>query len=335
MTAPTMRGVSYAVSHPPEGVRRVMTTLREELHATAVMVLDSDPESLVAASRIALEEGLDVLVRPRLESARLPELTHHLSEVARGAEQLRLDYPGKVTLLVGSEFSMTSRAVLPGRHTFVRLQLVIRLGSVLAGRIRRRLAPVLAAMLAAARAEFHGPITYAAEAWEEVDWSGFDLVGTNLYRSRRNADRYADTLRARVAAAHTAGKPFVVTEFGCGAFAGADAWGPGAFRIVNWFADPPRVRGEHPRDEQTQAAYLTELIDLYGDTGVDGCFVFTFAMPEFPRSDDPQHDLDRAGFGLVAVLPEEPDTWTPKAAFHAVSRSFSAPSVDAEDVGFT
>lgn len=322
MTVPKMRGVSYAVSHLPEGVRRVMATIRDDLHATDVMVLDTDPETLLAASRIALEEGLDVLVRPRLENARLLALRSHLRQVARGSEELLRDYPGKVTLLVGSEFSMTSRTVLPGRYTFVRLQLVIRLGSRLARRIRKRLAPVLATMLATAREEFHGPITYAAGGWEQVDWSDFDLVGVNLYRSRRNASSYANNLRDRVCAAHSAGKPFVVTEFGCGAFTGAESWGPGAFRIVNWFADPPKVRGEHPRDEQTQAAYLTELIDLYSASGVDGCFAFTFVMPEFPRSEDPEHDLDRAGFGLVSVRAEEPNTWTPKDAFHAVGRAF-------------
>jgi hypothetical protein len=327
VTLPEMRGVSYAVSHPPEVVRRVMTTIRDDLHATAVMVLDSDPDTLVAASRIALEEGLDVLVRPRLEDARLAELVDHLRSVASGAEELRRQFPGKVTLLVGSEFTLTSRTVLPGRRTFVRLQLLLRFRSLLARRIRKRLAPVLAAMLATARAEFRGPVTYAAAgAWEDVDWSGFDIVGINLYRSGRNAARYADVVRAHAAAAHAAGKRFVVTEFGCGAFAGAESYGPGSFRIVDWFADPPRVRGERPRDEGTQAAYLTELIDLYSDAGVDGCFAFTFAMPEFPRSDDPQHDLDRAGFGLVAIRADEPDTWTPKAAFHAVGRAFGGPA---------
>ncbi|WP_116950956.1 hypothetical protein [Jiangella endophytica] len=322
MTAPSMRGVSYAVSHPPAVVRRVMTTIRDDLHATAVMVLDTDPRALVAACRIALEEGLDVLVRPSLENARLPELTRHLRQVAEGAEQLRRQHPGQVTLLLGSEFSLTSRTVLPGRHTFVRLQLLLRSGPLLRRRIRTRLAPVLAALLATARAEFRGPVTYAAGAWEQLDWSGFDVVGVNLYRSGRNTARYADLLHTRVSAARAAGKPFIVTEFGCGAFTGADVQGPGSFRIVNWFTDPPAIRGDHPRDEHTQAAYLSGLIELYGAAGVDGCFAFTFVMPEFPRGDDPRHDLDRAGFGLVSVRPGEPDAWAPKEAFHAVARAF-------------
>ena len=66
-----------------------------------------------------------------------------------------------------------------------------------------------------------------------------------------------------------------------------DERGAGSFQIVDWFADPPRIRGEHPRHEAVRARYLTELIDLYDAEGVHGCFVFTFAMPDFPHKDDP------------------------------------------------
>jgi hypothetical protein len=112
----------------------------------------------------------------------------------------------------------------------------------------------------------------------------------------------------------------VVSEFGCGAFTGADERGPGSFQIVDWLADPPRIRGEHPRDEAVQARYLTELIDLYDTEGVHGCFVFTFAMPDFPHKGDPGLDLDKAGFGLLAV--SEDGTRRRKAAFNAVADRF-------------
>jgi hypothetical protein len=118
-------------------------------------------------------------------------------------------------------------------------------------------------------------------------------------------------------------KPVVVTEFGCGAFTGADRRGPGSFRIVNWFADPPVVRDGHPRDESVQARYLADLIDLYAASGVAGCFAFTFAMRAYPRSDDPRQDLDRAGFGLVAFT-EDGSSWVPKEAFHAVAGRYRA-----------
>jgi hypothetical protein len=90
---------------------------------------------------------------------------------------------------------------------------------------------------------------------------------------------------------------------------------------VNWFAQPPRIRDGHVRDEGVQAAYLAELIDLYADAGVHGCFVFTFAMPDFPHHPDPRHDLDMAGFGVVKALPD--GRCEPKQAFGEVARRYS------------
>jgi hypothetical protein len=114
----------------------------------------------------------------------------------------------------------------------------------------------------------------------------------------------------------------VITEFGCGAHRGGDRRGPGSFLIVYWFATPPRVRDGHVRDEHTQAAYLAELIDLYAATGVHGCFVFTFAMADFPHLPDPGHDLDMAGFGVVKVSPTDPTSWRPKEAFDVVAARY-------------
>lgn len=46
-------------------------------------------------------------------------------------------------------------------------------------------------------------------------------------------------------------------------------------------------------------------------------------MPGYPRHDDPRHDLDRAGFGVVAVGEHDQASWTPKEAFHAVARRYA------------
>ncbi|GAB4005836.1 hypothetical protein GCM10029992_54850 [Glycomyces albus] len=138
---------------------------------------------------------------------------------------------------------------------------------------------MLARTAEVARSRFKGPVTYAAAGWEErVDWSLFDLVGVSLYRSGRNRSAYTGLVRGLVGG-H--GKPVVITEFGCGAFTGADLRGAGSFQIVDWFAEPPRIRTDHPRDESVQAGYIGELIDLYDAESVHGCFVFTFAMPDF------------------------------------------------------
>ncbi len=298
-----------------------MRAIKEELHCTAVMLIDSDLDALIDAARTALEEGLDVWIRPHLPDQRLPALLSHLREAAVRAEELRKAHPNRVTLLVGSEFSLTSRGIVPGPRTFIRLQLILRWGRHLNGRITRRLARMLPKLVAAARENFAGPVSYSAAFWEVVDWSTFDVVGVSLYRFGTDHEGYESRVRSLVVSTD---KPVVVTEFGCGAQRGGDVRGPGSFRIVNWFASPPRVRDGHERDEATQADYLTDLIGVYERTGVSGCFVFTFVMPDFPHTSDPQHDLDMAGFGIVKVPSDDPSSWHPKLAYHAVAERYDA-----------
>ncbi|WP_433699876.1 hypothetical protein [Nocardiopsis sp. CA-288880] len=319
-----IRGVSYHTDHLPAGlVERDMRTVREDLRCTAVMLIGDDVGQLESAAGAALAAGLDVWVRPRHDGRTPAELVAHLAAVADMAEGLRAARPGRVTLMVGTEFSLTVRGLLPGPGEFSRLQIIRRprLLRLFSRRVNRRLHTLLATTAAVARERFHGPLTYGAAGWERVDWSVFDVAGTNLYRAGADDAAYAEILDARM---HEAGRPFVVTEFGCGAYEGAGLRGAGSFFAVNWFADPPRLRRGTVRDEGVQARYLTELLDLYEDRGVEGAFVFTFAMPGFPHSEDPEHDLDMAGFGLVRAPADDPAAWTPKEAFHAVARHHRA-----------
>jgi hypothetical protein len=314
----TVRGISYLVGAAgTDDLRRDLEVIARELHCTTVMLIGGDQDRLVDAARIALETGLGVYIRPHVPDLPQPQLLEHLDAVAQEAEALRREHPDRVTLLVGSEFSHTAPGIVPGPKSFLRLKLILRFGNALRRRIDRRLHRLLTAAATIARRRFHGPVTYSAAGWEHVDWSLFDLVGVSLYRSRRNQATYTDRLRGLV---RDHGKPVVITEFGCGAFTGADQRGAGSFQIVNWFATPPRIRGDHPRDEAVQARYLGELIDQYDAEGVHGCFVFTFAMPDFPHHDDPQLDLDKAGFGVVATT--EDGTSRPKEAFHEVARRY-------------
>lgn len=313
----TVRGISYLVGDAsPDGVRRDLEVIARDLHCTTVMLIGSG-QQLIGAARIALETGLGVYLRPHAPELPQPKLLEHLDTVAEAAEELRREHPGRVTLLVGSEFSHTAPGIVPGPRSFLRLKLIIRFHRVLRRRIDRRLHQLLTVAVATARHRFGGAVTYAAAGWEHVDWSLFDLVGVSLYRSGRNHTAYADRLRSLV---RDHDKPVVITEFGCGSFTGADQRGAGSFWIVNWFTVPPRIRGDHPRDEAVQARYVGELIDLYDAEGVHGCFVFTFAMPDFPHHDDPHLDLDKAGFGIVAVTGDGASR--PKEAFHEVARRY-------------
>ena len=76
--------------------------------------------------------------------------------------------------------------------------------------------------------------------------------------------------------------------------------------------------------EHEQAGYLSELLTLYEEEGIDTAFWFSFANYDKPRRADPGQDLDLASYGLVAV-PESGhgdggQAWVPKEAFTALAR---------------
>jgi hypothetical protein len=314
----TVRGISYLVGEASADARPLdLEVIARELRCNTVMLIGGDVNRLVDAARTALETGLGVYIQLHVPDLPQRNLLEHLDAIAQMAEVLRREYPDRVTLLVGSEFSHTAPGIVPGPKSFLRLKLILRLQPVLRRRIDRRLHRLLTAAVTTARRRFDGPVTYSAAGWEHVDWSLFDLVGVSLYRSGRNQATYTDRLRSIV---RHHDKPVVITEFGCGAFTGADLRGAGSFQIVNWFTASPHIRGDHPRDETVQARYLGELIDQYNAEGVHGCFVFTFVMPDFPHREDPRLDLDKAGFGVVAVT--EDGTSRPKEAFHEVARRY-------------
>ncbi|MFI6503905.1 hypothetical protein [Nonomuraea typhae] len=229
-----VRGISYLVGEvSTDDVRRDLEVIARNLHCTTVMLI-GDGKRLIDAARTALGTGLGVYIRPSVPELPQPKLLEHLDAVAAAAEELRLEHPGRVTLLVGSEFSHTAPGIVPGPRSFLRLKLIVRLRC--------------------------------------------------LHRSR------------------PAGSGFLLDR-----------------RLVR---HAPRIRGDHPRDEAVQARYVGELIGRYDAEGVHGCFVFTFAMPDFPHHDDPRLDLDKAGFGVVAVSAD--GVGRPKEAFHEVARRYSS-----------
>ena len=155
-------------------------------------------------------------------------------------------------------------------------------------------------------------------------------MSVDLYRSIEVADRFADGVRALVAQ----GKPVAITEFGAATFHGAGDRGARGLEIVEYDKDtgaPVRLNGEYPRDEEGQARYLLELLEIFEAGGVDSTFVFTFALHGYlHRPDrDPRHDLDLASYGIVKVFEDRhgqayPDmAWEPKAAFRMLADYYS------------
>jgi hypothetical protein len=199
-------------------------------------------------------------------------------------------------------------------------------------RIRGSMKELLAKAVEVARARFGGKLSYASVPLDGVDWGPFDIISTDAgYRTAERAARFRDDIRAFVAQGRAQGKPVAITEFGCAAFRGAaDLANRGD--IVEWGdrARPVRFKGEYERDENEQARYLGELLDVFEAEGVDNVFVYTFARYDLAHRSASHEDFDIASAGLVKVLeerggqryPEMP--WEPKVAFNALAEHYRA-----------
>ncbi|MFC7585253.1 hypothetical protein ACFQYP_17145 [Nonomuraea antimicrobica] len=248
-----------------------------------------------------------------------------LVDSAERAERLRRE-GARVVFLTGSEISLFTSGFLPGESLDERLGLMAdpaRLRAALP-ELAARVNTFLTRAVALVRERFGGSISYASLPFEGVDWTPFDLIASDAgYRDATTAPIFRESLRAQLAQ----GKPFAVTEFGCTTHRGAAALGGRGDSIVEWDErGRPRLTATVIRDEEEQARYIRELLDIHDEEGTDTAFVNTFARRDLPTSSEPVRDLDTASFGIVKILehgrtgtahPGLP--WEPKAAFHALA----------------
>jgi hypothetical protein len=331
------KGISYEtgwvrgglVSRPdfdPAVVEREMRVIRDDLHCTAVRVVGGDPGRLELAAACAADLGLEVWFSPYPLELPAAEMLALFADCAERAERLRRR-GAEVVFVTGAELSLMAPGFLPGDtlHERVRLLLGSPPGPDLITALAARVNDFLDRAAAVVRERFGGRVTYAAVPLERVDWTPFDIVSLDLYRSRAVADRFADGVRTLVGQ----GKPAAITEVGAATFRGAGevvAQGLDAVEFDEVTGAPLRLKGQYERDEAGQAAYLRELLDIFDAAGVDSTFVFAFALHDFPhRPDgDARHDLDLASYGIVKVLDRTgatyPDLrWEPKVAFNALA----------------
>ena len=117
-------------------------------------------------------------------------------------------------------------------------------------------------------------------------------------------------------------------EFGCCAYKGADEKGAMGWTIADWEKDSPVLKGDFTRDEQVQADYLVELLEIFNSEKVAGAFVFTFIMYNYLYSDNAKNDMDMASFGIVKSMPDKYTggyknlPWLPKNAFFEVANFY-------------
>jgi hypothetical protein len=315
-------------THEPfdEGmVRREMRIIHDDLHCNAVRITGGSVDRLEIAATHAAAAGLEVWWSPFTNDLSTDGLLVALADCAQRAERLRR-LGAEVVLLTGSELSLFTIGFLPGATLRERLNLLSaphRLREHLP-KVPARINDFLAKATAVVRERFGGKISYASLPFEGVDWSPFEFISTDAgYRSIEVADRYRDAIRAFVAQ----GKPVAITEFGCTTHRGAADLGGRGDSIVEWGEDgkPLRLKGEYTRDEEEQATYLRELLDIFEAEGVDTAFVNTFVRYDLPHRKDPHVDFDMASYGVVTVLEEGhghsyPDMpWEPKVAFRTLA----------------
>jgi len=320
-------GTSTREPFDPEVVRREMRVIRDDLHCNAVRVTGGDPDRLKIAATHAADAGLEVWLCPFTNGLTQDELLDLLADCAEHAERLRRNGT-EVVMLTGSELSLFTLGFLPGERLEERLALVadpLRVRPMIA-EVRARINDFLRRAVDVVRARFGGKVSYASLPLEGVDWAPLDIISTDAaYRTATTAAHFRENIRAFVAQGRAQGKVVAITEFGCTTHRGA-ADGGGDLDLVVWGDDgrPARLNGEYVRDEDEQATYLREVLEVFEAEGVDNAFVNTFARYDLPHRSDPREDFDMASFGVVKVLdgrsgargqryPDMP--WEPKTAF--------------------
>ncbi len=323
----------------PEVVRRELRVIRDDLHCNAVRITGGVPDRLETAAVHAAEAGLEVWFCPFTNGLAQDALLALLADCAERAERVRRT-GANVVFLTGSEVSVLSPGFLPGDSLEERLAVLRdpeRLRPALP-EVRTRMREFLHRARALVRARFGGKVSYASLPLEAVDWTEFDIIATDAgYRTKAHAGRFPELIRAFVAQGRAEGKPVAVTEFGCATYRGAaDVSGPGELDLIEWDGQgrPARLKGSFTRAEDEQAAYLRELLDVFGAEGVDAAFVYTFARYDLPHGRAPDVDFDLVSAGVVKVLaggsgagdslgrryPGMP--WEPKAAIDALAEGY-------------
>ncbi|WP_103335808.1 hypothetical protein [Amycolatopsis sp. CA-126428] len=308
----------------PDLVRRELTIIRDDLHCTAVRLIGTDLDRIEFAAREAAALGLEVWFSPFPWDRTPDEVLGLLADGAARAERLR-EAGAAIVFVTGAELSLFCHGFLPGDSLTERLENVLASRELLVG-LPDRVNAFLARAAEAVRARFGGRVTYAAIPLERVDWAPFDIVSVDAHRSKEVEHLYREGVRSLVAA----GKPVAITEFGVTPYRGAADLGARCGEILEYEGDVPvRLKGDYVRDEQEQARYLRELVEIFAAEGVDAAFACTFVCYGLVHRADPRTDLDMASWGVVKVLengtgetyPDVP--WEPKAAFGALADCYA------------
>ena len=290
-------GTSSRKSFDVEVVRREMNIIADDLHCTHVRITGADPDRIVMAAREAIAAGLYVWFSPFPCNLTGDELLHYLVDCSRRAEEIRR-MSKETVFVLGCEVSLFNDGFLPGNHLLERSQAFAGFEQwqpAMDGRLKEFFATAVGEV----RRFFKGTVTYAAGEWEDIDWSIFDIVSVDLYRSRHNQAYYEQQLNTYM----TYNKPVAITEFGCCALRGASELGGNAtFTVLSIAGNELVVNDGWQYDEEEQVTYFEDLFAVFTKSEVSFAFWFTFADYEKPHNNIAKHNLDMASYGIVQML---------------------------------
>ncbi|MGW3690040.1 hypothetical protein [Streptomyces sp. NPDC005125] len=323
----------------PVQVEHDMRAIADDLHANAVRIEGEDIERLMTASRAAHAAGLTVYFNPWKMDAGFDETRAYVAEAAGAAETLRRE-GADIVFVTGCEYTVFSDGIYPGSTVYERSAWVheqlgdfgwpkspIGLPEPFPEKAKE-LNRVLAALAETVRDVFGGPLTYSAAIFEDVDWSIFDIVGTNYYRETQTDEEYIAGLD--YFGSH--GKPIAIAEFGCCAYEGGAALGARGWRVLqgvnpdgtgNW-----RDGVVPTRSEREQAEYVERQLKVFATQDVvEAAFVYVFTHQGYPTGEGAR-DLDLGCYAIAKLFPDnDPRSkamppWEPKEAFHSAATFF-------------
>ena len=324
------RGMNYDVgilfgsapvsdTHPTDGqMTAEFDIIRDDLHCDALRVSGTDVDTMVRATELALQAGLDVWLSPHYIDKPQEEMREKVRECAEKAQALQDQYPdNEIVLLYGCEMVYFAEGFADGSNFTARMSYYFDNMEEVCGRLNEYFAEEIPEI----RKIFNGRISYCATDYEDIDWDLFDIISLDYYRSASNKDKYADLLDRFLAL----GKPVAITEVGYCCYTGGGDAGGGGYMIRDT-GNPSKLNDLYERNEAEQAEALVESLDALYTKDLEAVFVFTFKQSSMAYNEDPMYDLDMAGYGIVKCYRFEEGTtyegmpWDPKEAFHAVAK---------------
>lgn len=282
-----------------------MRSIRRDLSCNVVRVTGGNQDRLEVAARAAASVGLDVWYSPFVTDLTQDAMLDFLAESARRAEAIRRRGTD-VVLVAGAELSLFVSGFIPGETFHDRIAFlttpspdlvpVLQQVSAKLDAFFERAVPII-------RRRFRGQVSYASLGFEQIDWTPFDFVSHDFYPNQVNGSFAGAVEALQSLKAH--GKPVAITEFGCSTFDGASAiagQGHAAVRFDGRTTVALELAADYRRDEQEQAKYVCDLLDIFEQEGIDAAFVHTFAQFHLPTRGAGRQDLDLASYGVNRVI---------------------------------